>query len=150
MLYILSGIRYVLSPDNFEAFMRPRPVPVSALFFWSFGLWAAAYVGAPMLLERVSSGAGIRLLVALLPLPFFLTWLGTAIRAVRTMDEMERRIQLEALAVAFPLSLILVMTLGLLEVTTLDKVAPWGFRRMWCLFVLFYCVGLELARRRYR
>ena len=44
----------------------------------------------------------IRIAVALIPIPFFVGFLWLWMKGVGTMDELERRIQLEALALAFP------------------------------------------------
>lgn len=89
-------------------------------------------------------------MVALLPLPFFLMWLVGLLREMRAMDELQRRIQLEALGVAFPLTLVLIMTLGLFEAARPLNPDNWSFRHVWQFLVLFYVIGLFVARRRYR
>jgi hypothetical protein len=66
------------------------------------------------------------------------------------MDELEQRIHLEALAVAFPLALILLMTLGLLELATKLPPEDFSYRHVWAFLPIFYFGGLALARRRYR
>jgi hypothetical protein len=89
-------------------------------------------------------------MVALLPIPAFILFLVEWIRGIRALDELERRIQLEALAIAFPLSLVLVMALGLIQrVTPLDP-ADWSVRHVWPFLIGFYFFGLALARKRYR
>lgn len=115
----------------------------------AFLLWAASYMGVRLILDATMQGAA-RVALALLPLPFFLWTLVEIIRALRAMDELERRIQLEALAVAFPLALVLFMTLGLLETAQPFGARHWSYRDVWPLLTLFYAAGLTLARRRYQ
>ena len=107
----------------------------------------AAYFGSRVLLE---GPVRARLLIALAPLPFFILFVLAFIRLVRDMDELERRVQLEALAFAYPGLLLLIMTLGLLELAGISlSPADWSFRHVWQIAVLFYVGGLALASRRY-
>ena len=71
------------------------------------------------------------------------------ILGIRQLDELERRIHLEALAVAFPLGILLLMTLGLLQRAITLKFEDWSYGHVWPFMFLFYFVGLALARRRY-
>jgi hypothetical protein len=71
-------------------------------------------------------------------------------QALRDLDELERRIQLEALAIAFPGALLLIMTLGLLQLAIPLSPADWSYRHIWPFLFLFYFLGLALTRRRYR
>jgi hypothetical protein len=93
---------------------------------------------------------GARIAVALLPFPFFVAFLVAEIRLLRRVDELERKIQLEALAVAFPAAMLLMMALGLLERAVALKPEDWSYRHTWFFLPLFYFVGLGIARRRYR
>ncbi len=146
MLYILSRHLLRLSTMSVRA-----PRSLNPLLVWGFLLWALSYMGVRIALEAAVGGLGpVRMLLALAPLPFFLMWLVGLIREARGMDELQRRIQFEALGLAFPLTLVLVMTLGLIEdARPLDR-ANWSFRHVWQLLVLFYVIGLFVARRRYR
>jgi hypothetical protein len=91
----------------------------------------------------------MRVLAALLPVPPFVWMLWKFVRRVRAMDELEWRIQLEALALAFPLTLILLMILGLLEMAIPLPPEDLGFRHVWLMLPVLYFIGLALARRRY-
>src|SRR5688572_13483538 len=66
-------------------------------------LWIATYALSRWLLEVVD-GPSLRVAVALLPTPVFAWFLWTWMSGVMRMDELERRIELEALAFAFPVS----------------------------------------------
>ncbi|MBC7897034.1 MAG: hypothetical protein H7066_16565 [Cytophagaceae bacterium] len=114
-----------------------------------FFLWAGSYVAVRVTLESERVAGGARVALALLPLPVFLWTLVALVRGVREMDELERRIQLEALSVAFPLTLVLLMTLGLVEVARPLDPGNWSFRHLWPFLLVFYAIGLLIARKRY-
>ena len=71
------------------------------------------------------------------------------VQRIREADELERRVQLEALAVAFPLTALLFMTLGLMQIAVPLSPDNWSYRHTWPLIYVFYFVGLMAARRRY-
>jgi hypothetical protein len=133
----------VHSPDS-PAQGRSSRVGLAAFLF--AGLYLAALGAA----EVTAISRAIRIAIALAPVPAFAFFLAEWIRSIRRLDELERRIQLEALAIAFPLSLVLVMALGLIQrVTPLDP-ADWSYRHVWPFLIAFYFFGLALAKRRYR
>jgi hypothetical protein len=92
-----------------------------------------------------------RLAIALLPVPFFILFVVAAIRMARGLDELEQRIHLEALVFAFPAVLVILLTLGLLQVAGV-ALSPqdWSYRHVWAFAFFFYFAGLALARRRYQ
>ena len=92
---------------------------------------------------------GVRLFLAFVPTPVFGAFLFQFIRSLRSADELERRIQLEALAVAFPLGLLLLTTLGLAERAIELNFQDWSYNHVWPYFVIFYLLGVFIARRRY-
>jgi hypothetical protein len=84
----------------------------------------------------------------LVPMAIFGWWLFAIARDVRRSDELERRIQLEALAFAFPLSILLMCALGLLELAVKHPPQDLSFRHVRMFLVIFYFAGLAMARRR--
>jgi hypothetical protein len=116
----------------------------------SAGLWLALFFVARFALEADSLATSTRVLVALLPLPAFAWFLWAFVHGVGEGDELERRIQLEALAVAFPLTILLVMTLGLLQIAVPLSEDDWSYRHIWPFIYVFYLFGLLRARRRYQ
>ena len=88
-------------------------------------------------------------LIALAVLAF--AWFMVAeVRLMRSLDELQRQIQLEALAIAFPLCILVVATLGLLQRIVVLPAEDWSYRHVWPIFILFYFVSLMIARGRYR
>ena len=112
--------------------------------------FAVSLVGALFLIEIVGLADPMRLAVAALPVLAFAWFIVEEVRLVRGLDELERRIQLEALAVAFPLTVLVVFALGMLERVGLAVPAFEHLRDVWALAFLPYALGLLLARRRYR
>ena len=113
------------------------------------GLWLGLYFAARAALELDGLLPWVRVTIALAPVPAFAWFLREFVAAVSGMDELERRIQLEALAVAFPLTMVLVMTLGHLQVALPLAPEDWSYRHTWPLMYVFYLVGLTRARKRY-
>lgn len=113
-------------------------------------LWISIYALSRGLLELDIVEPTARVAIALVPAPFFAWWLWTWMKGVSQMDELERRIELEALAFAFPLAVILLMTLGLLDVAIALNPNDFSPRHVWAMMPLLYCAGLWRAKRRYQ
>jgi hypothetical protein len=113
-------------------------------------LWASIYMLSRGLLALDIEPAAARIAIALLPTPFFVWWLWTWMKGVSEMDELERRIELEALGFAFPLAIIFLATIGLLDVAVTLNPDDFSLRHTWVMLPLFYYIGLARARRRYQ
>jgi hypothetical protein len=113
-------------------------------------LWMVLFFVARFALELNGLPTAVRVGIALLPLPAFAWFLWAFIRLVRDSDELERLIQLEALAVAFPLTTLLIMTLGLLQIAVPLSPDDWSYRHIWPFLYVFYIFGIMRARRRYQ
>lgn len=122
---------------------------------WSWRLFAAAflsiltYFGARAALEMPALATAWRVSAALAPVPFFAWVLYEIVRSVRQLDELQRRIHLEALAIAYPLLLTLLMLLGLLELAIPLNREDWSYRHVWQMQGIIYLIGLFVAYRRY-
>ena len=117
--------------------------------FGVFLLWGVVYMAARGLLELQTLGWWARLAIALAPVPMFAWVLWTVSKGVAAMDELQRRIQLEALAFAFPMTLLFVMTLGLLEIAIGLNPDDWSYRHVWPMLFVLYFAGIMRAKRRY-
>lgn len=113
-------------------------------------LWASVYLLSRGLLEFDIQPAAARVAIALLPTPFFVWWLWTWMKGVSEMDELERRIELEALGFAFPSAVIFLATIGLLDVALTLNPDDFSLRHTWLTLPLFYYIGLVRAKRRYQ
>ena len=135
-------------------YTRPAATPIDRRLGWLIpvmgGAWALSFLAARLGLEATQFGSAGAVLLALLPVPFFAAFLVCLISGVRRSDELERRVQLEALAVAFPLTMLLLMLLGLLELATELNRDDCSHRHVWMFLPLLYFGGMALARRRYQ
>lgn len=119
-------------------------------------LWMVLYVIALWLLTDRVAGTALeiqsrpaRIAVALMPVPFFVWWLWTWMQGVMRMDELQRRIELEALAFAFPATLVGLATLGLLDTAITLNPDDFSLRHVWLMMPMLYYMGLWRAQRRY-
>ena len=113
-------------------------------------LWVSIFFLSRGLLELEIAAAPARVLIALLPTPFFAWYLWTWMKGVSQMDELQRRIELEALGFAFPSALLVLATLGLLDVAITLNPDDFSLRNTWLMMPLLYYFGLWLAKRRYQ
>ncbi len=112
--------------------------------------FGAIYVGAIAALRFVPLSPAAQIAVALLPVPFFAFYILRWVTTLRRLDELQRLITLEALGVAYPLALLLVMSLGLLKLAGARGVEAIDYLRLWPVLFWLYFVGLFIARKRYR
>ena len=113
-------------------------------------LWFLTYFLARGLLERTDLETWQRVLIALLPVPFFAAFLWRVITGTRSLDELERRIHLEALAVCYPLTLLFLLVLGLMQRAVTLSFEDWSYLHVWPYLIFFYIAGLVVATRRYK
>jgi hypothetical protein len=85
--------------------------------------------------------------VALAPVIPLLLLLRAIVRAFRRLDELQRRIQLDALAFAFAGSALLTFTYGLLENVGFPRLS---YVYVWPVMGGLWGIGTFLAKRRYR
>ena len=112
----------------------------------AFVLWVATYFLARSMLESTEISTLVRLLFALLPILPFAAFLYLVVKGQRGMDELELRVQVEALAIAFPLSVVFLMVFVLV-----GQALDLTLERHVCFYPpIFYFAGLSLAWRRYR
>jgi hypothetical protein len=152
MLAIMAALHYILvSPIQGTAVPKTEKAPgrESRLLRWLGVLWLAMYFAARLLLKNLELPTGVRVGIALMPVPVFALYLWQAVRSIRGADEFERQVHLEALAVAFPLTLLLLTTLALMQRAVFLNPEDWGYAHIWIYLPLFYLGGLALARKRY-
>jgi len=111
-----------------------------------------SYFGVRAALERMgdTQPAGSRLAIALIPIVPFAAFIWKFIASLREADELERRIQLEALAIAFPVAIVLLMVLALVQLAVPLNPDDWSYRHVWYFLPIFWLGSLSIARRRYR
>lgn len=112
-------------------------------------LWAVVYVLCLLVVKEMSPGRTIGILLSFLPVITFALFLYAYIKGISAMDEVERRIQLEATVIAFALVLLMIMTLGLLDLVVILKKEDWSYRHLIPFIFVFYFLGLFISRKKY-
>jgi hypothetical protein len=129
---------------------RETEGPSGRMVFALLIIWLVAYFAVRGTLEAMPDlPRGARLAMSFIPTPLFALFLWNFVRGIRTADELERRIQLEALAIAFPLGLVLLTTLGLVQRAVDLSFQDWSYNHVWPMFAMFYLAGMAIARKRY-
>lgn len=95
-----------------------------------------------------SKAAGV--MISFIPTIAFVVFIKSFIKSINLMDEVEKRIQLEATVWAFSLGLLLLMTLGLLNSVITFKKEYWENGSFIIAgFFIFHSVGIIITRRKY-
>ena len=148
---VVDGVRHTVD-GAMQAVEESRKIYGTRLLLRGL-LWMLIYVVALWLLTGRAmveiESRPVRVGVALLPAPFFVWWLWTWMKGVMRMDELQRRIELEALAFAFPATLVFLATLGLLDTAIALNPADFSLRHVWLMVPMLYYIGLWRAQRRY-
>jgi hypothetical protein len=111
-------------------------------------LAAAVDLIASSLLRNPEPGTAARIAIALMPLPGDIALIFLALRAIRTLDEFQKRVHFEAITVAFLSTGVAVFVYGYLQ-----KAQVVGFLNaglVWAFMLLFYAIGYVIAASHYR
>ncbi len=92
----------------------------------------------------------LRAALVALPLLLSLGYIACVVRMLRRVDELQRRIQFEALGFAFAATVIVAMAADLLEQARIVPVIHWGWAGLWTAMALLWAAGNIVATRRYR
>ena len=112
-------------------------------------LWAVVYIASLIIIKKMEPSRTLGIILSFMPTITFVLFIYHYIKGVGSMDEVERRIQLEATVWAFSLGLLLLMTLGLLDLTVTLKKEDWGYTHLIPYFFAFYFFGIFISKRKY-
>lgn len=119
-------------------------------FLASMGAYVVAVVVSSWLLRQVEA-VPLRALVALLPVPPVALALRAVVRYIRDVDEMQRRIELEAVSIATALVSLLYLAGGFLQsAKVVDLRASMVMLMVFPLVCAVYGLSKFLVLRRYR
>ena len=119
----------------------PTPVTVALLV-------AATDIATSLLLARMELGQTARVAIALLPIPANVWLIAIILRTLRRLDEFLKRIQFEAVAVAFLTTGMAALTYGQLQKA--QVVGPLNVGLIWGFKAVSYALGYAVAARHYR
>lgn len=122
----------------------------------SLGAFAASFFTAAVLTiggnlalrEFPSMPMALRTLMVIIPVPALVFMIIHGLRILRKMDELERRIQLEALGGAFGVLGLLLVVYG--QVQTAFRLTPEPWTIVWPMMYALYAGCLAYVRRRYQ
>lgn len=138
-----------MAEDTTTERTEPRDVRARRRYNRSLGGAMVAYtvlLAVTIVGLNADVGQPLRSVVALLPmLPLALVPVAV-VRLLRDLDELQRRIQLEALAVAFAAGSLLTLAYGFLQLAGAPALS-WGF--VWPVYGASWLAGTLVARRRY-
>ncbi|MBK9015459.1 MAG: hypothetical protein IPM82_16125 [Saprospiraceae bacterium] len=112
-------------------------------------LWFVTYTICLLVIKKGSPDTGAGIVLALLPVATFALYIFNLYKGIASMDEVQTRVQMEAVVIAFSLGLLTLMTLGLLDLVVTLKKEDWGYRHLVPYFFLFYLIGLIISKRKY-
>lgn len=121
-----------------------------AILITSIVLFVGTWAVARGLLKQNDLSQTVRVTLALLPIGPFAWMLWKFISGITSLDELQKKIQLEALAIAYPVMMVFLMTLGLLDIAIGLPNENFGLKHLWYYMPLFYFLGLFVATRRYQ
>ena len=111
--------------------------------------WFLTYLAARFALEAMAPPPHWDIVVACAPVLAFFWFVWVVQRTLQNADELRRRIHLEALALAFLTTMLVLMMLGLLDS---PPVRPLGLplRDLWFVLPPLYGICFAVASQRYR
>jgi len=113
----------------------------------AFAIYVAALFVSNGLLTAFEPDHALKIFILLLPMIPAAAVCWSVIRQIRRVDEMQRTIQLEALAIAFAATALTTFSYGFLESAGFPKLSMFA---VWPLMAGFWIVGGVIAQRRYR
>ncbi|MBB2205476.1 hypothetical protein [Gluconacetobacter takamatsuzukensis] len=106
----------------------------------------AVLVAMPLLNRGIVTGIG-KPVVALFPMVPGMGVCWVMMRQFGRMDELQRRIQFEALGFAFAGTAIVTFSYGFLETAGFEKISMFS---VWPVMAVLWSLGMAVATRRYR
>lgn len=113
----------------------------------ALALYALVLVGSILLLKSGAQDGPWRDVIALSPMLPGLLAIWAILRQLRRMDELQRRVQFEALAFAFAGTAFVTFGYGFLEGVGYARLS---MQSVWPLMAALWLIGSVLAARRYR
>jgi hypothetical protein len=115
------------------------------------GIWVVTFLGARLALDNdLQLPVWVKVTAALVPILPTALFLWVVVSTLRGLDELHRRVHLEALVIAYPLAILLLVTLGFLQLAIDLPTEDWSYRHVWPLLPCFYFIGLAIAWGRYK
>lgn len=109
----------------------------------------ATYVPATWLLKDGLINQPFSVLIAVVPIITFALFVLKYIKSISAMDEVNQRVQLEAVVIGFSLTVMLIMLLFLLSLSNISNPEWFGYAHVVIYCWAFYFIGWFISRRKY-
>lgn len=112
-------------------------------------IYGVTYLPAVWLLKHRVFSRPISIVIAIVPIITFAIFIVKLIKAFATMDEVKRRVQLEAAVIGFALMIALLMLLFTLSLCDISNQDWFGYAELPCYGWLFYFIGWFISKQKY-
>ena len=112
------------------------------------GLIVISWVGASVLMDVLKVGLAVRILIGLVPVGLLVFQIIQAFRYTIGQDEVQKRIILEGLAIAFSIALPIIFLIGFIIKAGVNL--PLGFMDSGYFMEVALLIGYAIAYRRYQ
>ncbi|MEL7279284.1 MAG: hypothetical protein AAGK79_02940 [Pseudomonadota bacterium] len=116
------------------------------MFLGGMAAYAAALVLCNLLIARVGDNQALRILIALVPMLPAAFCCGVSIYCIRSLDELQRKLQFEAIALAFAGTALITFSYGFLEGVGFPKLSMFA---VWPLMGTLWFIGVMIGRLRF-
>src|SRR4051812_28941432 len=112
----------------------------------AMALYAALLIGSNLADSALHTTGAARIALALTPMIGAVAACWAEMRAIWRMDELQRRIQLDAIAISFLTTAMVTFAWGFAEEAGAPHISAFA---VWPIMAIAWLVGLVIARRRY-
>lgn len=117
-------------------------------------IWALVFaISFPLsvfYLSKYNVQTPLALLIIAVNAILFVVFTAKQLQSIKTLDEVQIRIQLEAVSIAFILSLLVIMTFGMLGLVKALKFEKIDSLYIFAMLFLFYILGVIISTCKYR
>ncbi|MBE9463639.1 hypothetical protein ACFP1I_11955 [Dyadobacter subterraneus] len=110
---------------------------------------AVTYLPAAWLLKHRIFSQPVSVVIAIVPIITFAVFIYKLIKAFSAMDEVNQRVQLEAVVIGFSLTAMLMMLLFLLSLCDISNPGWFGYGHVVGYCWLFYFIGWFVSKKKY-
>ncbi|MFM2392304.1 MAG: hypothetical protein RLZZ546_281 [Bacteroidota bacterium] len=112
-------------------------------------MWSICYVFSIFALKTLDVTKEVGIVLTIVTALAFAVFAYKYYRNIFFMDEVQIKIQMEAVVIAFSLSLFLLMILGLLDLFIVLSKDDWSYLHLFPMFITFYFFGLFISNKKY-
>ncbi len=113
------------------------------------GVWIVSYIGSLFAMKSLNIPMAAGIVLTVVTAMAFGLFVYKYYRSIFFMDEVHVKIHMEAIVIAFSLGLLLLMTLGLVDLFVDLNPEDWSYRFLVPILIAFYLIGYFISTRKY-